>query len=193
MTSVELTDELLKLSDFFAQNPESGVTFSGGEPLMQIDFVEETAQRLHRASLSTAVETSGFSDPAAYRRLIAAVDYVFQDIKHPDDEAHLRWTGVSNRPILENLTQLMNANTPFTVRVPIVPSVNDDLPTMEKIAALLLDTKNLRTVELLTYHAAGIAKYAQLGVQPPQIFEEKPIPQNLTDPFIARNLPVRIL
>lgn len=193
MTSDELTAELLKLNDFFAQNPESGVTFSGGEPLSQTDFVVETAKRLRSAKISTAVETSGFADPKTYLRMIEAVDYVFQDIKHPDKTVHQWVTGVSNRPILDNLAQLMSANKPFTIRVPIVPSVNDDISTMEKIAALLINTKNLQRVELLTYHAAGRVKYAQLDIQAPQVFKEKPVSPDLTDPFTARNLPVRIL
>ena len=188
----ELTAELLRSADVFRTSP-GGVTFSGGEPLLQADFCAAVAERLHAKGITTAVETSGFAARDAYQKLIGAVDLVFQDLKHPFDAEHRRWTGVSNRPILANLAWLKTSGKPFVVRIPLVPTVNDSAETLEAFAALLENAPNLLRVELLPYQSGGAAKYHLLGIEPPQVFPERPIPPEALLPFQNRQIPCRVL
>ena len=188
----ELVKELLLSRELFASSG-GGVTFSGGEPLLQADFLVETARRLRDAGVHIAVETSGFAAPEVYRKVLDAVDLVYQDIKHPDDTIHRRYTGVSNAPILANLQTLKESGKPFIIRVPLVPTVNDSPETLERIADLLTRSKALLGVELLPYHASSGGKYALLGRQPQEIFEEKEIGDEALEPFRKRDVPARVL
>ncbi len=188
----ELVKELLLSRELFVSSG-GGVTFSGGEPLLQADFLVETARRLRDAGVHIAVETSGVAAPEIYRKVLDAVDLVYQDIKHPDDTIHRRYTGVSNAPILANLQTLKESGKPFIIRVPLVPTVNDSPETLERIADLLTRSKALLGVELLPYHASSGGKYALLGRQPQEIFEEKEIGDEALEPFRKRDVPARVL
>jgi len=188
----ELVAELLLSRELFASSG-GGVTFSGGEPLLQADFVVETSKRLRAEGVHIAVETSGYASSATYRKVLDAVDLVYQDVKHPDDAAHRRYTGVSNAPILANLQTLKESGKPFLVRVPLVPTVNDSPETLEQIAELLTGAKASLGVELLPYHASSGGKYALLGRRPNQIFEEKTFGDETLEPFRKRDIPARVL
>jgi len=181
------------MRDIFRSAEGSGVTFSGGEPLMQIDFVVAVANRLHVEGIHTAVETSGYASRANYQKLVRAIDFIYQDIKHPDDIVHRRFTGVSNRSILENLELLKASKKPFVIRIPLIPTVNDTPETLAVVADKLTNTKNLQSVELLPYHGLSGGKYSLLGRQPSMIFPEKTFDAEVLEPFKDRNIPVRLL
>lgn len=189
----ELTGELLRSADVFRLSPGGGVTFSGGEPLLQADFCAAVCARLRDEKIATAVETSGYAAPDAYQKLIGAVDLVLQDLKHPSDAEHRQWTGVSNRPILENLARLKNSDKPFIARIPLVPTVNDSPETLSAFAALLENAPNLLRVELLAYHGAGAAKFHLLGKEPPRPFKEKPVSDEVPKIFAGRKISCRVL
>ncbi|MBR5626283.1 MAG: glycyl-radical enzyme activating protein [Thermoguttaceae bacterium] len=193
MTVDSLVTELLRMRDIFRSAEGSGVTFSGGEPLMQIDFVVAVANRLHVEGIHTAVETSGYASRANYQKLVRAIDFIYQDIKHPDDIVHRRFTGVSNRSILENLELLKASKKPFVIRIPLIPTVNDTPETLAVVADKLTNTKNLQSVELLPYHGLSGGKYSLLGRQPSMIFPEKTFDAEVLEPFKDRNIPVRLL
>lgn len=154
-----------------------GVTFSGGEPLMQTDFVVETAELLRREGIHTAVETCGYADPERWQRLIDAVDLVMLDLKHPDCAEHERYTGVPNTPILRNFARLAESGKEYIVRIPVVPTVNDDSVTIDAYARLLNNVPGLKQVDLLPYHASSGGKYRLLGLTPPTTFPEREIPE----------------
>lgn len=138
-----------------------GVTFSGGEPMAQARFLVAAAGVLR--PLHVAVETSAHVAPAVFARVVAAVDLVMVDVKHTDPEIHRRHTGRDNALVLENVRQLVAGTTPFVVRVPLIPGVNDDPANLERTARLVAGAPALRGVELLPYNTMAPAKYARAG------------------------------
>lgn len=139
-----------------------GVTFSGGEPLLQADFVMETAALLAEG-LDLAIETSGYASGETFERVMRRMDLVMMDLKVMDDGIHRRYTGVSNRKILENARRLMALGKPFIIRVPLIPTVNDNPENFRQTAEFLSGATNLLRVELLPYHVTAGSKYAMLG------------------------------
>ena len=144
-----------------------GVTFSGGEPLMQEAFVLEVATELERLGresghgrIHMAVETSGYADPAVFRRVISAMDFVYMDLKLADDALHRRYTGVSNRLILQNLEILRGSKVPCTIRMPLIPGITDGEENVAAIRKLAGDLP----LEFLDYNPMAGAKYAALGM-----------------------------
>jgi len=136
-----------------------GVTFSGGEPMAQARFVIAAASEL--SPLHIAVETSGHVSPAVFRRVAGAVDLVMMDVKHTNPEVHRTYTGRTNRLILGNLKQLCEGSTPFIVRIPLIPGVNDGRDNLRRTAELIAGASALRGVELLPYNTMAPAKYAR--------------------------------
>jgi pyruvate formate lyase activating enzyme len=159
-TVPDLVAEIEKDRVFF-ESSGGGVTFSGGEPLMQPDFLGEAIDACRAAGIHTAVETSGFGSRHAIDTA-ARADLVLFDLKMLDDERHRRYTGVSNRIILRNFARIASRHPAVRVRVPVIPSVNDDLQNLEAIGALA-SVSGVARVDLLPYHTAGIAKYERLG------------------------------
>jgi pyruvate formate lyase activating enzyme len=136
-----------------------GVTFSGGEPMAQARFLIAAASEL--PLLHIAVETSGHVSPAVFRRVSSDVDLVMIDVKHTDPEVHRTYTGHTNMLILGNLKQLCEGSTPFIVRIPLIPGVNDGRNNLRRTAELIAGASALRGVELLPYNTMAPAKYAR--------------------------------
>lgn len=159
LTSQELADRIRRDSGYYAKYG-GGVTFSGGEPLMQADFLIEVLQEL--SDVHRAIETSGFCAGEKFREA-ANLDYVMMDIKLFDGEAHRRYTGVDNRQILENARFLCEGDTPFVIRIPVIPGVNDSEENFRSTARFLAGAPALEKVELLPYHRTAGAKYKMVG------------------------------
>jgi len=190
VTAEALAAELRKNESFFTTY-NGGITFSGGEPLAQVDFLENLATRLRPIHL--ALETSGFASLQTYQRGIRSVDVVFQDLKHPDAAQHKRFTGVELSPILANLAWLKASGRPFIARIPLIPGVNDAPETLERFADLLQGAPGLTGVELLPYHVTAGAKYALLGLRyDPPFDPSRALAPDLT-PFVVRGLPCRVM
>ena len=158
----ELAKILLKGNEVLA-GTGGGITISGGEPLAQPDFLFDLISHLKPAHI--AIETSGFTSPGIFLRMISEIDLVLMDLKHTDPEIHKQFTGVDNTRILKNLHYLCLSDTPFHIRIPLIPGVNDTVPNMEQTAFLLKDATNLRSVEFLPYHKMAPAKYDMLNKQ----------------------------
>ena len=154
-TASALAARLLRDKELF-ESSGGGVTLSGGEPLLQHEFAVELLRQLpvHRA-----IETSGFATEEVFSRVIAEVDYVMMDIKLADPEAHRRYTGVDNAPILRNFELLRQSGKPYLVRVPLIPDVTDTPENLAKIATVVGDSPT----ELLPYNRMAGAKYASVG------------------------------
>jgi pyruvate formate lyase activating enzyme len=190
VSAEELAHELRKNDAFFATYG-GGMTFSGGEPLMQTDFLADLATRLRPNHL--ALETSGFAPLKNYQRAIQAVDVVYQDLKHPDPEAHRRYTGVDPQLIFENLAWLKASERPFIARIPLIPGVNDAPETLARFADLLAGPSGLTGVELLPYHLTAGAKYPFFGMRYAlSDLPEQPLKPDLSA-FEALDLPCRIM
>lgn len=165
-----------------------GVTFSGGEAMMQADFVIETRALL--AGLHAAVETSGYADLETFERVIQNMDLVLMDVKLVDPAAHKKWTGVDNARILQNLKRLIAMEVPFRARVPLIPSVTDTEENLTAVARLLTGAGSLDRVELMGYNRAAGAKYAQLGLAYEPGFPEDQPSNMYTKPFVERGMEV---
>lgn len=156
INSKDLADRLLKNKDILLKG---GITFSGGEPLMQADFLLETIDYLN--DISIAIETSGYVDSKTFEKVINKINYVYMDIKLADDVLHKKYTGVSNKLILQNLEILKQPNIPCTIRTPLIPNITD---TKENIDAIKKLIGNLN-YELLPYNEFASIKYNSLGIK----------------------------
>ncbi len=156
----ELAEILLKGKEVLTDSG-GGITISGGEPLSQPEFLFDLIDLIKPVHI--AIETSGYAEPEIFRKMVSVTDLVMMDIKHTDNLIHKQFTGVSNELILANLGFLCQSDTPFIIRIPLIPGVNDTISNFEQTAVLIKDSKNLVGVELLTYHQTAPAKYQMLG------------------------------
>ena len=188
-TPEELTKRLLTYAPFFGS--DGGVTFSGGEPTYQPDFLCETLDLLGKARIHRAVQTCGYCSKSVWERVLDRVDFVLFDIKHTDAERHKLYTAVDNAPILANLERLKRSGIPFIARVPLIAGVNDDAVNLTKTAELLADASNLQRVELLPYNAAAGAKYRMVNLPFTHDFHA---PDHVdVSPFTNRGIECRVL
>jgi pyruvate formate lyase activating enzyme len=160
MTVPELLAEIDR-DRVFVDRSGGGVTFSGGEPLMQPAFLAEALEACRAAGLHTAIETSGYAPWSAMAVGLGA-DLVFFDLKAADDDTHRRVTGVSNRRILDNFRRLTRQHPAVRPRIPLIPGINDDEVNLDSLGRLVVST-GLHDVDVLPYHTAGAAKYGRLG------------------------------
>lgn len=179
-TAQELAQKLLRDKDYLAAM-SGGVTFSGGEPTGQPEFLLETLDRV--AGMHRAIETSGYCSGSVFEAVLARVEYVMMDLKLMDPEQHRHYTGVSNEPILENLERLKKSGRPFRIRIPVIPGVNDSDENFEQTALRLLDAENLEQVELLPYHVTAGAKYEMVGLSYQPEFDTAAAPNLNTELF----------
>lgn len=185
----ELSARLHRDKDFFKMN-DGGVTFTGGEPTAQPDFLLEMLERL--SDIHTAVETSGYCPERIFQSMLDRTDYILFDVKHSDSAEHLHWTGAGNGLILKNLDTLCHSGKEFVVRIPLIPGVNDSESNMEGTAALLKEARNLKRVELLRYHRTAGAKYAMVDKEYAPGFDTEAEPQ-VHNVFEANNIKTIIL
>lgn len=154
----ELCERIYSYKDFF-EVANGGVTFSGGEPLYQSEFIEAVCQNL--SGIHKAIQTSGFASYETYRKVISEVDYVMQDIKIADTAAHIKYTGVSNEVILKNIEYLKSSGKQFVFRIPLIPDITDTDKNLKAISEIAGEYP----VELLRYNTLAGAKYDYVGKQ----------------------------
>lgn len=188
--SESLARELLRGKEILERS-HGGITFSGGEPMAQPEFLMELADRLK--PLHLAVETSGYAPEEAFRAIAGKMDLVMMDIKHTDPEVHRNLTGADNRLILKNLLWLCGSGKPFIIRIPLIPGINDTAENLELTAELLKDAKCLKRVELLPYHKTAGAKYAMIGQAYRPAFDVNRTPEVSLEPFLQYGIQVVVL
>ena len=164
----EVMREILKDKVFY-ENSGGGVTFSGGECMLQIDFLEEILKACKQNGIHTAVDTAGHVPYERFERILPYTDLFLYDVKCFDSEKHKQYTGVGNELILENLKRLLATDKSVWIRIPIIPTVNDTEEEIRSIRSFLLSCGTPEKVELLPYHAMGKHKYAAIGKEA-QIF-----------------------
>jgi len=180
MGAETLANQLKKNADIFEQTG-GGVTVSGGEPLMQPEFLIELLQRLsskmpppkillskspqlqNLPPVHTAVETSGYGDKEFFKKVVKASDLLLFDVKHMDPRQHKYWTGVDNSLILENLNYLILSGKQFIARMPLIPGVNDTDDNFERMAQYLEPAKDRCVLEILPYNRLAGAKYESVS------------------------------
>lgn len=168
MTAEEVLSVVTKDRAFY-ENSGGGVTFSGGECMLQLDFLAEMLKLCKEKGLHTAVDTAGHVPWESFQRILPYTDLFLYDIKSMDSAIHKKYTGVENGLILENLTRLLRAKATVCVRVPVIPSVNDTVEEMKRINAFFEENGYPADLELLPYHNMGENKYEALG-KPVQSF-----------------------
>lgn len=164
----EVLKEVLKDKAFY-DHSGGGVTFSGGECMLQIEFLTKILKACKENGIHTAVDTAGHVPYERFEQILPYTDLFLYDVKCFDSDKHRQYTGVENQLILKNLKRLLATGTPVWVRIPIIPTFNDTVEEMQKIKAFLYSCGAPEKVELLPYHAMGEHKYAAIGKET-QIF-----------------------
>jgi len=173
VTVEEVMAELRKDAPFY-QTSGGGVTVSGGEPLLQGEFVTALLRQCKAEGFHTVLDTCGYAPWEAVEAAIEYVDLVLYDLKHLDAERHREHTGASNDLILDNLRRLSRCGVPIEVRIPIVDGMNDSLQCAEAVGEFLAGIENVTAVRLLAYHRLAGAKYVRLGREDPAADLEPP-------------------
>lgn len=147
----------------FYDESGGGVTFSGGEPLMQPAFLFELLGACRQRGIHTTLDTCGFAPRHVLSRLSGRVDLFFYDLKSIDPVVHHAFTGVSNRLILSNLQQLSRQGNAIVVRLPLIPGVNDQPAHLLRLGEFVAALPHLERLDVLPYHTAGAEKYPRMN------------------------------
>lgn len=171
----EVFDEAMKYKRYFGK--KGGVTVTGGEPLLQLDFLIELFTLLKEKGIHTCIDTSGIcfhEQDDRYDKLLALTDLVLLDIKHPDEAAHKELTGRSGAPVRAFAQYLSEKGVPVWIRYVFLPGYTDGEETLLRLRDYLNTLRNVEKVEVLPYHTMGAEKYKKLnmpyaleGVAPP--------------------------
>jgi len=139
---------------------DGGVTVTGGEPLLQIDFLIELFKRLKQINIHTALDTSGFTEPTdRLNELLKYTDLVLLDIKHVYDQEHRELTGVSNEKIKKFAKYLSDNGKPMWIRHVLVPGITDSEEHLNSLKELISTLKTVQKIEVLGYHTMGVTKW----------------------------------
>ena len=168
-TVEELLSEILA-DKLFYETSGGGVTFSGGECMLQLDALCEILQKCRESGIQTAVDTAGHVPFSHFERILPFTDLFLYDVKSMDPQVHKAYTGVENTLILDNLARLLERGTRVWIRVPVVVGVNDTEKEMRALAAFFQEHGMPEKIELLPYHAMGESKARAIGREP-QIFK----------------------
>ena len=158
-TAATLVEELMKDAVFLKQT-NGGMTFSGGEPMAQHEFLFACADALRTKGFHLAMETSGFWNVSLLQDVIKRFDLILFDLKHGDPNKYKRFTGVDSKAVLGNLAQLLETNTEFELRITLVPGFNDSNEDIKVIADFLKTLRRIPPVRLLIFHRLAAAKQA---------------------------------
>lgn len=154
MSVAAVMDEVMRDEIFYIQSG-GGVTFSGGEPMAQKEFLKALLQASRDRRLHTAVDTCGYAPAADFEEIYDLVDLFLFDLKLMDTEMHREYTGVSNDTILSNLALLADRGNKVIVRIPLVPEITDTPENLEAISAFLAPLRSIRRISLLPYNKLG--------------------------------------
>lgn len=163
MMSVDEVVDIVMKDEVFYRQSNGGITLSGGEPLTQLDFSFKLLKCIHDKGLSTAIETTG---AVPWDSLLTVVPYTslfLYDLKHWNDEEHVKYTGVSNVQIISNLKKLYDAGANILVRIPLIPGVNDTEESIKKTMDIVKSI-GINKLALLPFHQYGSGKYDSVGI-----------------------------
>ncbi len=195
----ELLAEIQRDRAFFEQSG-GGVTFSGGEPLQQPEFLLACLTACRDTGLHTTVDTCGYAGGALIEEVARAADLLLYDVKLLDDARHIQYVGTPVQSILANLRAVAEARAASTdsaavwLRIPLLPGINDDEDTLDALASFVAELPAIDRVHLLPYHRAGTQKHERLGKHGPELCVEPPTAeavQHVVQLFAAHGLDVR--
>lgn len=163
MTVAQVMEEIEKDIPFYIKS-NGGVTVSGGEALMQAKFVEELFKVCKEKKIHTIIETAGYVDWENFERVLPYTDSFFYDVKLGDSNLHQTYTGVQNAKVISNLEGLIQSGADVCVRIPVIPTVNDNNEELNEIAGILKRC-GVSRYELLTFHQYGKGKYKSCDIE----------------------------
>lgn len=165
-TSEQIIDRVLRNKPYYKNN--GGVTFSGGEPLLQYEFLLETCKKLKQENIHIAIDTAGVGN-GDYQELLQTIDLVLLDIKHITKEGYIDITQTDNIDKFNDFVEQLNkTNVEVWIRQVIIPDVNDNIEYMNALATYIkTNIKNVTKIEFLPFHTLGNEKYEKLGIKNP--------------------------
>ncbi len=166
MTAGEVFEEVNR-DKMFYEGTGGGITVSGGEPLLQPDFLAAVFRLCQAAGIHTCLETTGYTNAQVWEKVIPVTDHILFDLKHMDSHQHQRFTGKPNKLILDSAARVAGSGIPMMFRMPLIPGFNDSLENIGATADFVknLDGKNVLGIELMPYHRMGLGKYECLDRQ----------------------------
>ena len=168
MSADEVLAKALRYREYWGA--DGGITVSGGEPLLQLEFLTELFEKAKAKGVNTCIDTAAGpftrEEPwfGRFKELMAVTDLVLLDLKHIDPAAHRELTGADNANVLDCAKFLAETGKPVWIRHVLVPGVNADEPSLTKLGAFIRTLANVRRVEVLPYHTLGVAKWQALGL-----------------------------
>src|SRR6056297_2448740 len=166
-SSEELMNLIKKDSPFYDES-SGGVTFSGGEPLLQFDFLVDMLNKCKEHGINTTVDTSGYATINQFERIRAFTDLFLYDLKLADEAEHMQYTGVSNHMIMENLKFLLSQNAKIWIRIPLIPGINDTQENIDATLSILKKSGFSGRIHLLAYHDLSTVKIEKMLEKLPQ-------------------------
>lgn len=165
MSVEECMKEILKDKSYYSRSG-GGVTVSGGDPILQSDFVSELLKKCKEEEINTCFESSFYGEWEDVEKILPYADLVISDIKHMDTVIHKKHTGVDNDKILRNLKRLSKKNIDVILRIPVIPNVNDNVENIEATADFIINElgNRIKTLQLLSFMRLGEEKYRSLGM-----------------------------
>jgi pyruvate formate lyase activating enzyme len=163
MTVSQVMQEISKDILFYDQSG-GGVTFCGGEPLAQPEFLVALLKQCRKLNIHTTIDTSCYAKREILCDIVDMTDLFMCDIKHPDSAKHKEFTGVENTIILDNIQYLSDKGRSILIRIPFIPGFNDQPETIENIGKLVKQMKNIHQIDLLPYNSGGWHKSERIGL-----------------------------
>lgn len=160
----EVTSEIEKDLPFYEES-KGGATFSGGEPMLQVDFLHSLLTECKMKDINTAIDTTGYAPYADFEKIYDVTDTFLYDLKLIDDKIHYEYCGVSNKLIHENLKELSNRGKKIILRLPIIPTLTDTEKNLSETISFISELKNLQEIDLIPFHAAAKLKYERMKIQ----------------------------
>ena len=156
--------EIIRKDILFYDESGGGVTLSGGEPLLQADFLIEALSAFGQSEIHRVVDTSGYASKMTIEKVARQTDLFLYDLKCIDSQRHRKYTGVSNKIILDNLVLLDDLDANVIVRIPLIPGFNDDAESISQIHSFLRPLGGIHEIHILPYHEYQKNKYCKLGI-----------------------------
>lgn len=155
----------IEMDRVFYEESDGGVTFSGGEPLAQHEFLLELLTKCKALNIHTTVDTSGYADKSRFKAIMPVTDLFLYDIKFADPVDHLKYTGVSNSEIFENLRLILRKRGKVIIRVPMIPGITATGDNIISIIRLLIGMNGNPEINLLPFHKIADSKYKRFGLK----------------------------
>lgn len=165
LMDVEEVMEIIRKDEVFYKTSDGGVTFSGGEPLLQAGFLKSLLIKCKEENFHTAVDTSGYGERSDFAGILPFAGLFLYDLKPMSSSDHIEYTGVDNHPVLENLKYLFSENQQIIIRIPLIPGITDTSENIDMVIDFLFPFKDKITrIDLLPYHSSAKNKYLKLKI-----------------------------